>query len=114
MDIELNLRLGTNWMLTGQEREGETPDKSQKRYIADSMDAHTDRVHWIQSERNNSRPSTDHLKQLLRAYPEKRVIYVILDSYRIHSSRQIQTWLAKHGQRIRLHFLPPYCPDENP
>jgi transposase len=70
-------------------------------------------VHWIQSDRKNSRLFIDHLKQLLRAYPDKRVIHVILDNYRIHSSRQTQTWLAEHGQRIRLHFLPPYCPDEN-
>jgi len=41
------------------------------------------------------------------------VIHVILDNFAIHSSRQTQDWLSEHGQKIRLHFLPPYCPDDN-
>lgn len=39
------------------------------------------------------------------------MIHVVLDNYTIHSSRQTRAWLSEQGQRIRLHFLPPYCPD---
>jgi transposase len=38
---------------------------------------------------------------------------VICDNYTIHDSRQTRLWLKEHGSRFRLHFLPPYCPDDN-
>jgi transposase len=41
------------------------------------------------------------------------VIHVILDNYRIHDSKITQAALRGHGGRIRLHFLPPYCPNDN-
>ena len=25
----------------------------------------------------------------------------------------MRAWLGEFGQRLRLHFLPPYCPDDN-
>lgn len=31
----------------------------------------------------------------------------------IHKSRLARAWLREHGARLQLHFLPPYCPDEN-
>jgi transposase len=36
-----------------------------------------------------------------------------MDNYTIHSSKQTRTWLAEFGGKFRLHFLPPYCPDDN-
>src|SRR5690606_29142843 len=53
------------------------------------------------------------LKRLLAVYADRKVIHVVLDNYRIHSSRQVQAWMEEHGRRLRLHFLPPYCPQEN-
>ena len=53
------------------------------------------------------------LDQLLVIYPHAKAIHVVLDNFRIHSSKQVQAWMAEKGQRIRLHFLPPYCPDHN-
>jgi transposase len=42
------------------------------------------------------------------------VIHVILDNYAIHSTRQVQLSLdTPEGTRLKLHFLPPYCPDHN-
>lgn len=37
----------------------------------------------------------------------------MLDNYCIHDSRQTRAWLKKHGSKVRLRFLPPYCPDDN-
>ena len=31
----------------------------------------------------------------------------------LHKSHVTHAWMAEHGRRIRLHFLPPYCPNEN-
>jgi transposase len=55
----------------------------------------------------------DLLKALTVAYPRARVIHVILDNYKIHSSHVIGIALANFACRVRLHFLPPYCPDYN-
>lgn len=48
-----------------------------------------------------------------RDYPNAKCIQIILDNYSIHSSQRTQIALAALGHRVRLHFLPPYCPDHN-
>jgi transposase len=113
VDIDLNPRIGSDWMLPGEQRTVMTPGKNVKRYLAGAMDAKTDRLMWVRGDRKNSGLFIEQLKQLLKVYSDRKVIHVILDNYCIHSSRQTQAWLAEHGQRIRLHFLPPYCPDDN-
>jgi transposase len=113
VDIDLNPRIGSDWMLPGEQRTVMTPGKNIKRYLAGAMDARSDRLIWVRGERKHSGLFIEMLKQLLKEYADKQVIHVILDNYCIHSSRQTRTWLAEYGQRIRLHFLPPYCPDDN-
>ena len=41
----------------------------------------------------------------------KRLTWV--DNYIIHSSKKTRRFLAQFGDRVQLHFLPPYCPDDN-
>lgn len=112
-DIDLNPRIGLDWMLPGTQRRVMTPGKNVKRYLAGAMDARTDRVIWVRGERKNSRLFIDLLKKLLIEYADRRVIHVVLDNYVIHSSKQTRLWLAEFGGKFRLHFLPPYCPDDN-
>jgi transposase len=50
---------------------------------------------------------------LLGSYRDAETIHVILDNHIIHKSRVTLAWLAEFGARLRLHFLPPYCPNEN-
>lgn len=113
VDIHLNPKIGPDWMLPRTQRHVPTPGSNVKRYVAGAMDATTDRLVWVAAEKKNSILFIELLKKLLAQYPDKRLLHVILDNYGIHSSRQTQLWLAEHGQRIRLHFLPPYCPDDN-
>ena len=113
LDVHLNPKIGPDWMLPGTQRRVMTPGRNVKRYVAGAMDATADRLVWVTGERKNSGLFIALLKRLLKVYAGKRVIHVILDNYRIHSSVQTRTWLAEHGGRIRLHFLPPYCPDDN-
>lgn len=112
-DIDLNPRIGFDWMLPGTQRRVMTPGKNVKRYLAGAMDAQTDRVIWAKADRKNSRLFIDLLKKLLVQYAGKRVIHVILDNFIIHSSQQTRLWLAEFGGKFCLHFLPPYCPDDN-
>ncbi len=111
--LDLNPRIGFDWMLPGTQRVVMTPGKNVKRYLAGAMDARTDRAVWVRGERKTSRLSIDLLKKLLAEYADRAVIHVVLDNFIIHSSRQTRLWLAEFGQKFRLHFLPPYCPDDN-
>ena len=113
-DVDLNPRIGFDWMLPGTQRHVRTPGKNVKRYLAGALDATTDRVLWVKGERTNSRLFIDLLSKLLVAYADRQVIHVVLDNFVIHSSRQTKLWLAERGGgKFRLHFLPPYCPDDN-
>jgi transposase len=112
-DIDLNPRIGFDWMLSGTQRRVMTPGKNVKRYLAGAMDAKTDRAIWVKGERKTSRLFIGLLKKLLIEYADKTVIHVVLDNFIIHSSRQTKLWLAEFGHKFRLHFLPPYCPDDN-
>jgi transposase len=48
------------------------------------------------------------------AYPNKRVIHLFLDNARYHHAKIVQEWLNRAECRIKLHFIPPYCPHLNP
>jgi transposase len=48
------------------------------------------------------------------AYPNKRLIHVFVDNARYHHAKMVTAWLAEPGCRIRLHFVPTYCPHLNP
>ena len=50
---------------------------------------------------------------LLAACRGVRVIHLILDNFIIHKSRVVRAWLREHRLQLRLHFLPPYCPNAN-
>jgi transposase len=112
-DIDLNPRIGADWTLPGEQRTVMTPGKNIKRYFAAAMDAASDRLVWVKGQKKNSRLFIELLRKLLAAYADKKVIHVVLDNYCIHSSKQTRTWLAQFGGKFRLHFLPPYDPDEN-
>lgn len=90
-----------------------TPGKNQKRYLAGAMDAHGRRIIWTEGKAKSSWLFIGLLDRLNQAYPERRRIHVILDNYVIHHSRTTRTALQRYDGRIVLHFLPPYCPDEN-
>lgn len=113
VDIHLNPKIGFDWMLPGQQKEVVTPGKNVKRYLAGAKDVRTGRIHWVTGAHKRSSLFIDLLKQLLRAYPSAKVVHVVLDNYIIHKSRQTVLALASMP-RIRLHFLPPYCPSFNP
>ena len=59
--------------------------------------------------------STIRLLELIEAlYPMLVLIHVFLDNARYHHAKLVREWLARPGCRIKLHFIPPYCPHLNP
>jgi transposase len=113
VDVHLNPKIGLDWMGLGQQKEAVTPGQNEKRYLAGAMDVRTREIHWVEADKKNSWLFWDLLSKLTRVYAAAKVIHVILDNYGIHSSRVIGVALANFAKRIRLHFLPPYSPDDN-
>ena len=59
--------------------------------------------------------STINLLEAIEAlYPLMILIHVFLDNARYHHAKLVQEWLERPGCRIRLHFIPSYCPHLNP
>ena len=113
VDIHLNPKIGLDWMGLGQQKEVMTPGQNQKRYLAGALDVRTGQVHWVEAEKKDAWLFLDLLKTLTMVYAGAREIHVILDNYKIHSSHVVGIALAHFARRVRLHFLPPYCPDHN-
>jgi transposase len=114
VDIHLNPKIGLDWMVRGQQKEVLTPGKNVKRYLAGGLNAKTGELIWVEGERKTSLLFIEFLWQLVTRYPHAKRIHVILDNYAIHMTQQVQVSLATdEGRRLKLHFLPPYCPDHN-
>lgn len=113
VDIHLNPKIGPDWMNRGKQKEVETPGQNVKQYICGALDVATGRVEHVAGERKNGSLFLATLERLLKVYPKAKTIHVVLDNFKIHSSKQVQAWMKQNGKRIRLHFLPPYCPDHN-
>ena len=113
VDIHLNPKIGLDWMGHGQQKEAMTPGQNEKRYLAGAQDVRNGQIHWVESKQKNSYLFWDLLYLLTRVYAQTKVIHVILDNYGIHSSNIIGVALANFASRVRLHFLPPYSPDDN-
>ena len=47
-------------------------------------------------------------------YPSKRLIHVFLDNAKYHHAQIVQEWLARPGCRIKVHYIPTYCPHLDP
>jgi transposase len=113
VDIHLNPKIGWDWMVRGQQKEVFTPGQNVKRYLAGTLDVTTGRLVWVEGERKNSGLFIGLLEKLIMAYSKAKRLHVIVDNFRIHTSRMTQMAVkAWNGKRV-LHFLPPYCPNEN-
>lgn len=54
----------------------------------------------------------DFLRRLVKGAPRK--VFLILDNLRVHHSKPVKAWLAKHTDEIEVFYLPSYSPELNP
>jgi len=114
VDIHLNPKTGPDWMPRGVQKWVRTPGKNVKRYLAGGVNLSSGKVIWVEGDRKKSQLFIDLIDEVVRRYRGCRKIHVILDNYKIHSSKITQAAVQRYGDRVMLHFLPPFCPDENP
>ncbi len=113
VDVHLNPKIGLDWMNHGQQKEVVTPGKNEKRYLAGALDSATGRLICVEGMRKTSELFISLLARLVKEYPRAKRIHLILDNYRIHHSAITKTALRHFAGKIVLHFLPPYCPNDN-
>ena len=120
VDINTNPKIGSMWMVRGQQAEVVTPGDNEKRYLAGSLNWRTGELivtEGFKGEGRNSVLFTRHLDDLRYHLRRYRVIHVICDNARFHNPeqcRRIKDYLAQWGHRIELHFLPTRAPETNP
>jgi putative transposase len=115
VDVHLNPKIGSQWMLRGRQAEVVTPGNNEKRHLAGSLHWRTGTL-FLSSPgaRRNSRLFLAHLDDLRTRLRGFRKIHVICDNAKFHDCKAVREYLAKWSERIELHFLPKYAPETNP
>lgn len=55
----------------------------------------------------------DFLRRLTATYPGRK-LFLVCDNHSTHHAKAVSAWVAKHSDRIELHFLPAYSPQPGP
>jgi len=97
----------------GQQKEVLTPGQNHKRYLAGAVNVKTGELLWVEGESKDSYLFVQLLGKLYLHYAQAKRIHVVLDNYGIHDSKLVAWALLQAHGRIRLHPLPPYCPQHN-
>ncbi|MFZ0508073.1 MAG: IS630 family transposase [Methylocella sp.] len=82
--------------------------------IHGAIDLETGQTQMIEVETVDAASTIRLLESIEARYPMLVLIYVFLDNARYHHAKFVREWLARPGRRIKLHFIPPYCPHLNP
>src|SRR5271167_1326348 len=82
--------------------------------IHGAIDLETGQTQMIEALTIDAMSTIRLLESLEALYPLMVCIHVFLDNARYHHAKLVREWLSRPGCRIKLHFLPPYCPHLNP
>jgi transposase len=72
-----------------------------------ALEVGTGRVAGMSAPRHTSAEFLRFLDQLLRTYPPRQEIHVILDNFSAHKTKAVAAWRAAHPQ-VHFHFTPTY------
>jgi transposase len=86
----------------------------QRLNIHGAIDLETGKTAMIDVETVDAASTIRLLQAIETMYPLLAIIHVFLDNARYHHAVLVQEWLAQPGRRIKLHFVPAYCPHLNP
>jgi transposase len=120
VDVDLNPKVGCQWMKRGEQAAVETPGNNEKRYLAGSIHWRTGRVILTEGRPREGRSAAlfcRHLDDLRRVFRHYKVIHVVCDNAGTHTaggSKLVRSYLAEWGHRVKVHYLPRYAPDTNP
>lgn len=114
VDIHLNPKIGPDWMPPGVRKEVATPGQNAKTYMAGAFEPLTGDLIAVSGSSKSSALFIALLDAVVARYPNAPTIHLVVDNYVIHKSKITQKALERLQGKVKLHFLPPYCPDCNP
>jgi transposase len=82
--------------------------------IHGAIDLETGQTRMIEALTIDAASTIRLLESIEALYPMLALIHVFLDNAKYHHARIVREWLAQPGRRIKLHFIPAYCPHLNP
>ena len=86
----------------------------QRLNVHGAIDLETGRTRMIEAVTVNAISTIMLLRAIEAMYPGKRLIHLFVDNARYHHAKLVQAWLARPGCRVKLHFIPTYCPHLDP
>ena len=86
----------------------------QRLNVHGAIDLETGKTRMVDVETVDAASTIRLLQAIESMYPLIAIIHVFLDNARYHHAILVQKWLAEPGRRIKLHFIPAYCPHLNP
>jgi transposase len=86
----------------------------QRLNIHGAIDLETGATRMIEATTIDALSTIALLMAISLMYPTKRLIHVFVDNARYHHALLVQEWLARPGCRIRVHYIPSYCPHLDP
>lgn len=82
--------------------------------IHGAIDLESGQTQMLLVDRVNAESTVALLESIERCFPTRRCIHVFVDQARCHRAKLVRHWLQRPQCRIRLHFVPSYCPHLNP
>jgi transposase len=82
--------------------------------IHGAVNLETGQTRMIEVETVDAASTIRLLESIEAFYPMLVLIHVFMDNARYHHAKLVQDWLSRPNCRIKLHFIPAYCPHLNP
>ena len=106
--------LSGRWVPSQEKLAIEQTSGRQRINIHGAIDLETGQTRMIEALTIDAASTIRLLQSIEALYPMLALIHVLSDNARYHHAKLVQEWLALPGRRIKLHFIPTYCPDLNP
>lgn len=100
------------WIKKGQDKEIETTGARKRVNLMGTLNLEDMSFLYQDFETINSEATLKFFKKLEQAYPKARKIHWIVDNAGYFKSDEVTKYLEK--SRIKVHYLPPRCPNLNP
>jgi len=114
MDLDWNPRITRAWARRGRPMRVMTPGQNKKKTVFGAVSVDGKLYYSIQARKRavNFLAFVEGL--LHRVARAGQHILMILDRYGIHIAKVVERFVADTEGRLRLIWLPSYCPDDNP
>jgi transposase len=82
--------------------------------IHGAIDLETGKTKMLEVLTVNAESTIALLTAIMLMFPTKKWIHVFLDNAKYHHAEMVREWLGRPDCRIKLHYIPVYCPHLDP